>query len=150
MQALWLSFRMVSCVNITWLMLMIVSVATPYFLKSIVLFLAFLKMYFYLTKYARKILFWNNLYFLCTFKIRFVWNAESDFVKLVTLKKIFVRFSDFSVNAVVTQQKYRNFTHHNLKSASTRSTPMGSTLKLPPPKNNTTFSAISRKFLNRF
>ena len=76
-------------------------------------FFAFLKMYFYLTKYARKILFWNNLYFLCTFKIRSVWNSESDLVKLVTF---FVRFSDFSVNGVVTQQKYRNFTHHNLKS----------------------------------
>ena len=51
-----------------------------------------------------------------------------DLVKLVTFKTFFlVRFSDFYVNGVVTQQKYRNFTHHNLKSASTRSTPMPST-----------------------
>ena len=52
-------------------------------------------MYFYLTKYARKILFWNNLYFLCTFKIRSVWNAESDLVKLVTFKKISFDFLIF-------------------------------------------------------
>ena len=103
------------------------SVATPYFFKSIVLFLAFLKMYFYLTKYARKILFWNNLYFLCTFKIRSVWNAESDLVKLVTFKTVFSFDFLIFLLMVFTQQKYRNFTHHNLKSASTRSTPMPST-----------------------